>query len=84
MCCCKLHSKHALRAAQLDMEEVVHCYQHCKRRLLVLGYNATLTTAVEAPRVPKRTFDQMQVCHPPANLMNTCRDQLTHAYTELV
>ncbi len=43
------------------MEDVVHCYQHDARRLLVLGYNATLTVATEAPRgVPKRTFDQMQ------------------------
>lgn len=46
---------------QLDVEEVVHCYQHAKRRLLVLGYNSTLTTSVEAPRQQaKRTFEQMQ------------------------
>ena len=39
----------------------MHCYQHVARRLLVLGYNATLTVATEAPRgLPKRTFDQMQ------------------------
>ena len=40
----------------------MHCYQHDARRLLVLGYNATLTVATEAPRgsIPKRTFDQMQ------------------------
>jgi len=30
------------------------------RRLLVLGYNATLTQAVEAPRQPKRHFDQIK------------------------
>ena len=47
---------------QLDVEEVVHCYQHAGRRLLVLGYNSTLTTPLEAPRhQAKRTFDQMQV-----------------------
>ena len=46
---------------QLDVEDVVHCYQHDTRRLLVLGYNATLTVATEAPRgLPKSTFDQMQ------------------------
>lgn len=48
-------------ALQLDVEEVVHCYQHSKRRLLVLGYNSTLTTSIEAPRQQaKRTFEQMQ------------------------
>lgn len=31
------------------------------RRLLVLGYNATLTQLVEAPRQPKRHFDQIKV-----------------------
>ena len=46
---------------QLDMEAVVNDYTTSKRRLLVLGYNATLTTAVEAPRQPKRHFDQIQV-----------------------
>mmetsp|Transcript_34157 Transcript_34157/g.96798 ORF Transcript_34157/g.96798 Transcript_34157/m.96798 type:complete len:1143 (+) Transcript_34157:655-4083(+) len=30
------------------------------RRLLVLGYNATLTQAEEAPRQPKRHFDQIK------------------------
>lgn len=39
-------------------------YFTSKRRLLVLGYNATLTTAVEAPRQPKRHFDQIKVCTP--------------------
>ena len=42
------------------MEAVVSDYTKSKRRLLVLGYNATLTTAVEAPRQPKRHFDQIQ------------------------
>ncbi len=36
------------------------CYKRARRRLLVLGYNATLTTAVEAPRQPKKHFDQIQ------------------------
>ena len=35
-----------------------------KRRLLVLGYNATLTTSVEAPKQPTLHFDQIQVCLP--------------------
>ncbi len=46
--------------AQLDLEAVVGCYKRSRRRLLVLGYNATLTTAVEAPRQPKKHFDQIQ------------------------
>lgn len=36
-------------------------FRASKRRLLVLGYNATLTTAVEAPRQPTLHFDQIQV-----------------------
>ncbi|EFN51489.1 hypothetical protein CHLNCDRAFT_37352 [Chlorella variabilis] len=44
----------------LDMEATVGCYKRSRRRLLVLGYNATLTTAVEAPRQPKKHFDQIQ------------------------
>lgn len=35
-------------------------YGSSSRRLIVLGYNATLTTAVEAPRQPKRHFDQIK------------------------
>jgi trehalose 6-phosphate synthase/phosphatase len=51
----------ALRPSlQLDLEAVVACYRRSRRRLLVLGYNATLTTAVEAPRQPKKHFDQIQ------------------------
>ena len=46
---------------QLDTQEAVSAYGQSKRRLLVLGYNATLTTAVEAPRQPKRHFDQIKV-----------------------
>lgn len=46
---------------QLDTQEAVRHYKQSKRRLLVLGYNATLTTAVEAPRQPKRHFDQIKV-----------------------
>ena len=53
-------------AAQLDAEEVVAQYGAAQRRLLVLGYNATLTTAVEAPRAPKRHFDQIRVRAPVA------------------
>lgn len=50
---------------QLELESVLRDYTKSKRRLLVLGYNATLTTAVEAPRQPKRHFDQIQVCYQP-------------------
>jgi trehalose 6-phosphate synthase/phosphatase len=39
---------------------VVKGYVSSTRRLVVLGYNATLTTAVEAPRQPKRHFDQIK------------------------
>ena len=46
---------------QLELESVLRDYTKSKQRLLVLGYNATLTTAVEAPRQPKRHFDQIQV-----------------------
>lgn len=45
---------------ELDIAEVVRAYKSSKRRLIVLGYNATLTTAVEAPRQPKRHFDQIK------------------------
>ncbi|KAK9830458.1 hypothetical protein WJX72_011880 [[Myrmecia] bisecta] len=54
----ELRTKHI--PPQLDVEAVVRDYKASKRRLLVLGYNATLTTAVEAPRQPKRHFDQMK------------------------
>ena len=52
----------ALPAAQLDMEEVVHDYGHARQRMLVFGYNATLTTGVDAaPRHSKRQFDHPTV-----------------------
>ena len=51
------------------MEAVLRDYAKAKKRLLVLGYNATLTTAVEAPRQPKRHFDQIQVL---SQLIKTC------------
>jgi trehalose 6-phosphate synthase/phosphatase len=44
----------------LDLDQAVSVYRTSKKRLLVLGYNATLTTAVEAPRQPKKHFDQIQ------------------------
>lgn len=47
---------------QLDVEDVVHEYQEARKRLLVFGYNATLTTGVEStPRQPKRHFDNLMV-----------------------
>ncbi|BDA46931.1 probable alpha,alpha-trehalose-phosphate synthase [UDP-for [Coccomyxa sp. Obi] len=54
----ELRTKHI--PPQLVSAEVVQTYYASKRRLLVLGYNATLTTAVEAPRQPKRHFDQIK------------------------
>lgn len=42
------------------LEQAVQEYRGSKKRILVLGYNATLTTAVEAPRQPKKHFDQIQ------------------------
>lgn len=39
---------------------MVRSYATSSKRLLVLGYNATLTTAVEAPRHTKRHFDQIK------------------------
>lgn len=44
----------------LDFESAVQQYTASRKRLLVLGYNATLTTSVEAPRQPKKHFDQIQ------------------------
>lgn len=46
--------------SQLPTAAVVHAYKDSHRRLLVLGYNATLTTSVEAPRQPRRHYDQMK------------------------
>lgn len=46
---------------QLDVEEVVHDYQRARRKLLVFGYNATLTTGVEAQCQPKRHFEHLMV-----------------------
>ena len=43
---------------------MLRAYRGARRRLLVLGYNATLTTAVEAPRQPKRHFDQIKARAP--------------------
>lgn len=44
----------------LELDQAVAAFKASQRRLLVLGYNATLTTAVEAPRQPKKHFDQIQ------------------------
>ena len=59
------------RILQLDVEEVVHDYQKAWRKLLVFGYNATLTTGVEAQRQPKRHFEQLMVCVRPPTIF--CR-----------
>ncbi len=44
----------------LDLDAAVAAFASSERRLLVLGYNATLTTAAEAPRAPKKHFDAIQ------------------------
>ncbi|MEW5311818.1 MAG: hypothetical protein WDW38_003503 [Sanguina aurantia] len=54
-----LRTRHAPPA--LDIQAVVHAYSASARRLVVLGYNATLTTSVEAPRQPKRHFDTIRM-----------------------
>ena len=54
-------SAHDVVYVQLDEDSAVADYHRSRRRLLVLGYNATLTTAVEAPRQPNLHFDQIQV-----------------------
>lgn len=57
-------SSQAVLGVQLDVEEVVHDYQTARRKLLVFGYNATLTTGVEAQqRQPKRQFEHLMVMH---------------------
>uniref|UniRef100_A0A061SCE1 Trehalose-phosphate synthase 1 n=1 Tax=Tetraselmis sp. GSL018 TaxID=582737 RepID=A0A061SCE1_9CHLO len=46
---------------RMNFPETVKAFQHAKgRRLIVLGYNATLTQAREAPLAPKRHFDQIK------------------------
>ncbi|KAK9828321.1 hypothetical protein WJX74_008705 [Apatococcus lobatus] len=54
----ELRTKHI--PPPLSVEQVVRDYDSSQRHLLVLGYNATLTTAVEAPRQPIRHFDQLK------------------------
>ncbi|KAK9862009.1 hypothetical protein WJX84_008603 [Apatococcus fuscideae] len=54
----ELRTKHI--PPPLNIDQVVRDYDSSRRRLLVLGYNATLTTAVEAPRQPIRHFDQIK------------------------
>ena len=71
------------RYLQLDVEEVVEQYGAAQRRLLVLGYNATLTTAVEAPRQPKRHFDQIRVRAASYALTVYCLENMGSALTAL-
>lgn len=42
-----------------DVEEAVHDYQNARRKLLVFGYNATLTSGVELQQQPKRQFEHL-------------------------
>lgn len=58
---------------------MVDAYQCSSRRLLVLGYNATLTAVVEAPKGPRRVYDQLKslVRVSPsilASIQELCRD----------
>jgi hypothetical protein len=55
-----LHLCVCVRIVHVCLLQVLRGYGASKRRLIVLGYNATLTTAVEAPRQPKRHFDQIK------------------------
>ncbi len=54
------HGLGPLPFLQLDLIHAVSDYRSSAKRILILGYNATLTTAVEAPRQPKKHFDQIQ------------------------
>ena len=63
----KLAASNGCFLLQLVIEDVVREYKGAKRRLLVLGYNSTLTTAaVEPPRLAKNHYDQLKVV-PPAS-----------------
>jgi hypothetical protein len=60
------HVENALRIRHvpplLDIPEAVSAFKVATgRRLIVLGYNATLTQNEEAPVQPKRHFDQIKV-----------------------
>ena len=61
-----------MMSVQLDTKMAVKHFSESTKRLLVLGYNATLTTAVEAPRQPKRHFDQIKVLSRPSVCLGDC------------
>lgn len=63
---------------QLDLGYAVSCYRASRKRMLVLGYNATLTTAVEAPRQPKKHFDQIQALTRVNPMAYACLAALAH------
>ncbi len=57
----ELRTKHI--PPQLNVHECVADFNRARQRLLVLGYNATLTTSVDTSRLPKRQhYDQFMVC----------------------
>ena len=55
----ELRTKHI--PPQLNVDRCVGDFAAARRRLLVLGYNATLTTSVDTSRLPKRQYDQYSV-----------------------
>lgn len=58
----ELRTKHI--PPQLNVDRCVGDFASARRRLLVLGYNATLTTSVDTSRLPKRQqYDQYSVRH---------------------
>lgn len=61
----------------LDFDSAVQQYTASRKRLLVLGYNATLTTSVEAPRQPKKHFDQIQAMTRVNNAAYSCLKALS-------
>jgi len=44
----------------INPDEILHAFNSSRQRVFILGYNATLTTAVEAPRRLKQQFDQIR------------------------
>ena len=59
----------------LRVADASEAFGGCKKRLVVLGFNAALTCAIDAPRQPKRHFDHMRAMtkvHPSAfNILHT-------------
>ncbi|CAG9463814.1 unnamed protein product [Pedinophyceae sp. YPF-701] len=58
------HVEHQLRAMKVPPPlEIPHCwaaFRGSQKKLLILGFNAALTSTIEAPTQPKRHFDQLK------------------------